>query len=387
MLRTSFSIVLLLCTATFAAAQTTQPALAMTISPTGAISLSLDKKVLADGRWQISEPIVAPDPGQVVAGHIVSSTAKMDSSNHATIIDNYPAARVTYDFSLQQEDVHISMHVENLDLQHPLEHIEFTGITFHFSRPPTGYLHSISIPNLIQTAGRMFHPGIGTPMGAAFAYDDDFGFSEFSSSEFDQVSLFNATGTDDVHIPIQCEPVFYTTRHIPPGKAVDVDVVYRLTADRSLPHLLEGYKKLYDSHFPPLFYKPDARAVAQFADVGGNLVTRQNPLGYNGAFRRLDSDAGTRAYIRTVAPAMKRAGMLGIIFWSPGGYDPPMYPPDFDVFPESVSKNIPTLVAGFKKYGLRVGLCARCGDGVTREPGKEPVMYRLRSDNAEQMQT
>jgi hypothetical protein len=302
------------------------------------------------------------------------------------VVDNYSAAKATYDLSLRQEDLHISMNVENLDPKRSLIFIDFAGITFHFSRVPTGSLHSCNFPTLLQHA-TIFHPSMFTQLGASFAHDDDFGFSVWSPSGFDQVSLFNAMGTDDQAIPAECQPCFYTQYHLPAGKTQDIDVVFRLSADRSIPHLLEGYKRLYDQHFPALLYKPDNRAVAQFADVGGNLVSRSNPLGFNGGFRRLDSDAGTRAYIRAVAPPMKRAGMLGIIFWSPGGYYPPMYPPDFDQFPASVQQNIPTLVDGFKKYGLRLGLCARCGDGVTREPGKAPVTYRLSSTNAEQMQT
>jgi hypothetical protein len=64
-----------------------------------------------------------------------------------------------------------------------------------------------------------------------------------------------------------------------------------------------------------------------------------------------------------------------------------MYPPDFDVFPKAVQDNIPALVSGFKKRGLRVGLCARCGDGVIREEGKDPVLYRLSAEKPSDMKT
>jgi len=62
-----------------------------------------------------------------------------------------------------------------------------------------------------------------------------------------------------------------------------------------------------------------------------------------------------------------------------------MYPPDFDVFPEAVQQNIPALVEGFKRRGLRVGLCARCENGVIREPGKDPVVYTLSAGKAADM--
>jgi hypothetical protein len=381
-------LALVLTTASLAAAQTTQPLLSMAIAPDGAVSLNLGPKLAANGRWRLMDPIGVAQQGEMVAGNCVSSTVTLDSPTHATMVDHYSAARIKYEMSLQQEDLHISMHVENLDPARELVFINFAGITFHFSSVPIGVLHSSSYVTLLRVGPSMFHPSRITPLGAAFVRDDDFGFSVYSPSEFDHVSLFDAMGTDDKPIPTQCEPHFLSPVHLPAGKAVDMDVVFRVSADRSMPHLLGGYKKLYDEHFPSMYFKPDTRAVAAFADSGAGFVSRSNPFGFNGAFRRLDSDAGTRAYIRAVAPAIKRAGMLGIIFWSPGGYDPPMYPPDFDQFPAAVAQNIPTLVDGLKnKFGLHVGLCARCGDGVIRQPGKDPVVYRLSSTNAEQMQT
>ena len=64
-----------------------------------------------------------------------------------------------------------------------------------------------------------------------------------------------------------------------------------------------------------------------------------------------------------------------------------MYPPDFDRFPEPVQQNIPALVSGFKQHHLRVGLCARCGDGVDRIKAKDPKVYRLDARDPEQMKT
>jgi hypothetical protein len=64
-----------------------------------------------------------------------------------------------------------------------------------------------------------------------------------------------------------------------------------------------------------------------------------------------------------------------------------MYQPDFDVFPAAVQPNISVLKDGFKQYGLRMGLCARCGDGVRRPTGGPPEVYRMSPDKPADMKT
>ena len=232
----------------------------------------------------------------------------------------------------------------------------------------------------------LFHPGTINPVGFWWAADDTFAFSVHSPSEFDGYKLAAASwaGHDNV-IPPECELNLYTDRPVPPGGSATVTAVIRVSVDRSLPHLIAPYKAEYDRHFPLPMFTPDDRLVGQFSSVGDNLITPRNPLGYNGDWRRLDTATGTAAYVGRVVPQLKRANAVGMIFWSPGGYQPPMYPPDFDVLPPQVQRNIPALVKGFREQGLRVGFCARPGDGVDRPPGQPPSIYRLSADNPDHM--
>ena len=50
----------------------------------------------------------------------------------------------------------------------------------------------------------------------------------------------------------------------------------------------------------------------------------------------------------------------GTLFWQPQGYNPRgcEYRADFDVWPDAVSANLPTLIAWYKANGLRFGICA-----------------------------
>ena len=368
--------------------QTTRPMPAMSISPAGNLTITLGSQKIVEGRWKLAydgNQFFGPDEARL--GEIVSTTASSDSPTHSVVTDVYPATRATYDITLSGEDLRIALHLENLDKSKSLAKIALSGLTFHFSRIADGTLASFHWTYLAAHGTSIFHPSIAQPVGAVYARDDHFGFAVFSSSEFDRQDLFNADFEKDYIIPAECRLQFMNTRTVPPGQAIDLDASIRISTDTSVTHLLGNYKKVYDDHFPTLLYHPENRPVAAFNGMDQQHVTADNPLGFDAPIRRLDSAAGYRAYIRLVASALQQTNALGVIFWSPGGFREPMYPPDFDEFPRTVRQNIPGLVDGFKQRNLRVGLCARCGDGVTREEGKPPVLYRLSASNPADMKT
>ncbi len=360
----------------------------MAVSPAGELSLTLGSQKVADGRWKL-----AYDAGQyfgedeVRLGDLVSSTTARESAVHAVVTDLYPAEKATYDITLAGEDLRINLHLENHDPAKTLRKICLAGLTFHFDRNAEGTLGSRHWTYLAAKGASIFHPSIEQPLGVVYARDDHFGFAVYSKTEFDRQDLFNADFEKDETIPAECRLQFFNTRFLPPGQAIDLDANFRISADTSTAHLLDGYKTAYRAHFPALLYHPDNRPVAAFTGIDKKFVTAENPLGFQGPIRRLDSAASCRAYVRLVAPVLQQANALGVIFWSPGGYREPMYPPDFDEFPPSVRRNIPGLVEGFTQRGLHVGLCARCGNGVIREAGKDPVLYRLSSTSTIDMKT
>lgn len=362
------------------------PAVSMAVSPAGELTIKLGDRVVASGPYalQVFAPAqLAAD--ELPLGEVKVTVAPGGTPTHATVVHAYAAFEARYDLTLAGEDLTVLAHLKNNDAKRSLRKVNFFGPTFHFARNATGTLNSWHWTYLLHEGRKLFHPGTRNPVGCVFAADDAFAFSVHSVSEFSREDLFNASFQTDNIIPAECHVEFYTDRTIAPGGAADVDATFRISADRTIPHLLEKYKRAYAAHFPLLLYAPDARPVGQFAGADGSHVGPGNPLGYNGDWRRLDSGLGTAEYVRRVAPPFAAKDALGVIFWSPGGNDPPMYPPDFDVFPPSVQANVPALVKGFQKRHLRVGLCARCGDGIRRPPGKPPEVYRLSADNPDDM--
>ena len=369
----------------------THPALSMQISPTGSISLSLGNHLIADGAWELlyvsTDPLAA---GELPLGPITSRTATVDSPIHATITNNYANALARYDFSLNGEDLQIIAHVQNLDAAKSLKKINFAGLTFHFSRNPTGTLRSFSASYLLANAPGVLYPSVANPLGCNYAADDSFGFAAHTESEFGTVMAFNAEWGADGIIPSRCALQFYTSRVALPSSSVDIDIHLRISADTSMPHLRPPYKKLYDTQFPKLAFHPrQSHGAAHSPQSDASLVTPNNPLGYNGSSRRFDTRLGTIAFVNMVTPRLKRADGLGCIFWALGGFNPRgcMYRPDFDIFPPAVQANIPELVKDFQSYGLRLGLCARPGDGVKPFDATHDTTYRLSADDPQQMAT
>ena len=363
--------------------------MAMSISDAGQVSIIMGDRVVADGK-----PLVEyfPTPNrpadQLDLGQILSVDVKRDSPGHATVTHRYAAATVDYDYAVDGSDLTIAARIKNNDAARTLVVVDFAGLKFHFARHPVGTLSCQHYSyRLAHTKAQYYHPSLANPNGCVFVRDDTFGVSMYSRSEFDHQDLFEAVWEKNGEIPAECQTQFFTDRSVGPGQTVDIDMHFRISTDSSIPNLLEPYRRLYAGRFPRLFYEPDDRILLQYCQAAQVHITRSNPLGYDSPLHRFDSPAGVGAYVRLILPPLKKANGLGVIFWDPGGFNSVMYPPDFDVFPQAVAANIPALAAGFKDNGLRMGLCARPGDGVRRPEGKTPIVYRLVSTNEADMKT
>jgi hypothetical protein len=358
----------------------------MSMSPQGELSVSLKSKPVLTGTWALRYWPAEVVDAELALGPIVETTAKQDSPEHATVTHTYAAAVAAYDYRLRGEDLTISLHLQNNDAAKPLKMVRFHGLTFHFARPPTGTIraHHGSYLDAHGSHGvELYHPSTESPIGSVYATDDAFGFSASTSASFNVRTMFLAGWVKDNFVPAECELWFYTNLNVPPGQAIDLDMAVRISADTSMRHLLAPYKAAFDAHYPKLLYHPDPRPMAQFASVAPQLVTAENPYGFNGPWRRFDTAVGTARFVDWMVPRLVRANAGGCIFWAFGGYNPrgAMYRPDFDELPPAIAANVPALVRGFKSRGLRVGLCARPGDILRPHDATTDELYRISMDN------
>lgn len=365
-------------------------AVSMAFAPDGSLMLLLGDRKIAAGGWT---PFAWGDqlPAEELAlGKPLHTRVERITPTSATVTLTYSGLVATCEYRLDGEDVNTILHLRNTDAAKTLRRVKVQGPAFDFARPPTGVLHSWHWTYLAahgQDGQDLYHPSTATPLGAAFVGDDAFAFGAYTSACFESGTMFYAVWERDGIIPAHCQLQLLTDLSVSPGQTIDLDVHLRISADRSIPHLLAPYKAAFTERNPGLRYHPDNRAFAQFASVGSVHVSRTNPLGFNGDDRRFDTPIGSARFVNVIVPRLKRANALGCIFWALGGAHPrgAMYRPDFDVLPPTVAANVPALVNGFKSQGLRVGLCARPGEGVRPHDEKVDETYRLHAENPDEM--
>jgi hypothetical protein len=375
-------------------------ALSMSVAPQGLMTLSLpDAKAAVGGNWSLEPPHPDEkfDADELAVGSVAHTEATQDSPQHATVTQTFnAAAALVCEYQLiGDEDLRTHIKLSNNDSTKTLRKVRFSGLTFHFPHSPTGDLHYWDWGYLAAhgVAGvSLYHPSAMTPIGAAFAADDTFGFGAYTDVTFttEARTMFNGRGLTTTTIMPDCPLSLYTDLTVPPQGSVELNVYFRISEVRAMENLLEPYKNALRSKWPTIQYKPDNRPLAQFASADAQHVTAPNPLGYHSPAARFDNAWGTQRYINTIVPRLRRADALGLIFWTLGGYNSrgAMYRPDFDEFPPVVAANVPTIVKSFKSAGLRVGLCARPSNGVRPAAGDNAhdEIYLLSADNAADMQ-
>ncbi len=177
----------------------------------------------------------------------------------------------------------------------------------------------------------------------------------------------------------------YIQDRVQPGGQLVVDVTIHLTTDTSLASLLSSYLRDFHNFAPGIQYLTDDRPWLQWASFDASHVTPQNPLGYNGDFRRFDLLGGIKKFEDMVWPSV--GVTQGTLFWQPQGYNPRdcEYRADFDVWPDAVTANMPALIAWYKANGLRFGICAPSGKFIIPNGPNTDTTTPLDGENASQM--
>ena len=117
--------------------------------------------------------------------------------------------------------------------------------------------------------------------------------------------------------------------------------------------------------YTPLPYAP----IAQFAHVDPALVTVDNPGGFAGLSRRIDTDKGCIAFVREIAEPCAEAGVQGIILWT-GGIHPRgvNYRPDMFLEPSAVRERLPWLIGEIRALDMWAGCLIRPGIAAVVDP-------------------
>ena len=346
----------------------------VTLDEDGVSSVSFGGKQVATGNVQLLDGTWFYE-SWVTRSYTPEVTAKSVSylSNGAKVTHSYSGvlkALAIYSYTITGDDILVSVRVTNQS-SNPATIVAFRSPRFLFtdwgakaSSNQLGYDQSHT-----QAYGvKLSYPSVNVPFAATYvttpsASGAPINFCTWSSES--PYERFMTMGFGIYPLPgVSLGNFFF--KAIPAFGSQTFKFSYRFSSSKEAHVLLQSYKDTLRAQLP-MQYNPDVRPLAQFASIDSSHVRPDNPYGYNdlgtGIFRRFDTLAGCKDYVAKLVPPMRRANFQGMLMWQPQGINPRgvQYRPDFDVFPPETLANLPTLVNGFKKAGLKIGLLARPG--------------------------
>ena len=367
-------LILLLLATNINAATLSNDQISCTITENGIQSISLAGKVVTaqppgagPSRHQgfYASAAYPPAAGTVVVGPVLRSVLTSTPTD-VTVADTCSNMSIVYAYSLSGSDIDLHAVLKNNDTR-PFSNIMIALPTFAFGSDVSGDIKSWDISYLIANGDKVLHPSIWCPLAVSYARDANYGVALHCKSHFDKPSLFDSITPSAVRAvpPTVAEMNLYIQDSVQPGNQLVVDVTIHLTTNTDLASVLSSYIRDFHNFAGAMQYQPDDRPWLRFDSYASVHVTPQNPLGYNGDFRRFDLPSGIVKFEDMVWPSV--GVTQGTIFWQPQGYNPRgcEFRADFDVWPEAVSANLPTLIKWYKANGLRFGICAPPGKFMT----------------------
>ena len=347
----------------------TEGGVAFGVTDEGLSSIRLGERTVATGSWTLfNAEGWFRDGGsrKVDTKKVQARSIAVVAPAHARVVHRQGDVDVTYDYTFGGEDVLISARVENHHASEPMNIAGFSGLTFHFSRPPEGLMQVQHISYFQAHGVGLCHPGFWSKIGGSWASDDAVGVgtSPAHTGLTRTLTLWDYADWN----PGKRETVprrrliYFAVAPVPPRGARTYDFRLRVSTRRDWKHLLAPYREHFQETFGPVRYKSDHRWIAtDYLNHSQQAVSPTNPYGFHGGHRRIDTDKGVEAFCETVLGALKTGGGQGVIVWGQGGDDPRggMYRPDFDILPPEVEARWPTIARRFTEAGMKFGVTTR----------------------------
>lgn len=315
-------------------------------------------------------------------------TCEKLADDRARVRHVYEDAACSFEYSFAGEDCTISARIENNHAGEALAVTGFSGLKFFFDKPPAGYMQVQHISYFQAHGAGLCHPGHWSKIGGSYATDNTIGVGTSPSRTglMRTLTLWDyADWNPDKREKLpQRNLLYFAVSTIPPRGAQTFDFKLRVSPERDWKHLLTPYREHFQATFGEAQYKADFRWIAtDYLNHSQQAISPQNPYGFHGGPRRIDTPEGAKAFCDTLIPPLQAANGQGVIVWGQGGDDPRggMYRPDFDILPPEVETNWATLQQRFKDAGLKLGVCTRPRDMAVRLNWKSDQIISINPDD------
>lgn len=277
------------------------------VTEAGLSAIELGGRTIATGGWtaENGEQWFKDGGSQAVKSDPAGARSiEIVDDHHARVHQTGGDLVCTFDYSFDDEDVLISARIENNNAQSAMNIVQFSGLQFHFDSLPGGMI-PVQHVSYFQAHGiDACHPGFWQPIGGTYATDNTVGVG---------TSPWN-TGTADVGVvrtltlwdytdwnPGKRDALpdrdlrYFVVSPVPVRGAATFDFVLRVSANRDWKHLLGKYREYFQQTYGPVRYKLDARWIAtDYLNGGTGAISQDNPLGFRGPVRRIDTSAVRR---------------------------------------------------------------------------------------------
>lgn len=345
---------------------------------------------LARGGWSLfnAEGWFKTGSGAVKVSPISRKQLTKMGADRGLVVHEQGDVTCRFEYSFAGEDLTISAHVENHHAQAPLAVSGFSGLQFTFSRPPTGWMLEQHISYFQAHGLGLCHPGHYARLGGSYAQDGAIGVgvSPWRTGWTRTLLLWDYTdwnpGKREL-LPSR-RLLYFVANPIPPRGSQTFDLRFRVSPNVAWQHLLEPYREHFQATFGPVQYRADHRWIAtDYLNHSQQAVSRENPYGFHGGHRRIDTAEGAAKFCDLLIPALRDGRGQGVIVWGQGGDDPRggMYRPDFDVWPPEVEANWATLQQRFAAAGLKLGVCTRPRDMAVRLDWKQDQIISINPED------
>ncbi|MCF7974122.1 MAG: hypothetical protein K9N55_09930 [Phycisphaerae bacterium] len=361
------------------------------VTTEGLSSIRIGQRELASGGWSVFNAehwFKESGSGLVKTAPVASKSLEVLAANLVRVRHAGGDVACVVDYTFDGEDVTISSRIENHHASEPINVVGFSGLVFHFDRPPEGLMQVQHISYFQAHGLGLCHPSFWSKIGGSYAADDSIGVgvSPWKIGWTRSLILwdYSSWAADQRENSPDRRLMYFAGTPVPARGAATIDLRVRVSSNRLWKHLLAPYREHFQATFGAVQYQADDRWIASdYMNHSQQAVSSTNPYGFHGGHRRIDLGEGVESFCRTLIPRLKSTGGQGVILWGQGGDDPrgAMYRPDFDVLPPEVALHWPLLVQRFREAGLKLGVTTRPADLAVRRDWRSDEVIQLNADD------